>query len=385
MQSQIATAARPRIPLHLSILSTALLLGSLAACTRDGRELVAPNSGSAPEATLANDGQPVGRVFSRFALVIDDARLDGRPGDAEHDAFLHDVFLARLYELGPVDQVQLFGTGSDDESHDLDAAQLSLATLMLYKHVIWSCDELPVTRRAGLWVNQRISGALQTYVERGGRLLIFGNDVAATLTGSAPNGSAIYPKAAPSNGYGAPAFPGYEPASFLYRDLGLRGDIVSIPTVGVPEQIAASGLVGAEPSLPGWPTLTLDLSKWDPSEMLDCEYGPEVCHLRGGIAGWEGTLAPFSESDPTEVLYGARTWNHAWSWQGQEVVPVSSTVDHAALVRRWTPPVANSLAAQRGRVAWMGFQPWYFEAAGVSALGRLLVNWLVTGNDAGVI
>lgn len=384
MHPQFLAAARPRITRYLSIISTALLLAPLAACTQDGRDLIAPSSGAPPEATLVNDGHPEGRVFSRFALVIDDARLDGRPSDADHDAFLHDVFLARLYELGPVDQIQLFGSSSGDESHDLDAGQVPLATLMLYKHVIWSCDELPMTRKAGLWVNQRMSGALQTYVERGGRLLIFGNDVAATLTGSASNGSAVYPKYAPANGYGEPPFPGYEAQSFLYRDLGLRSDIVSIPTLGQREQQAASGLVGAEPRLAGWPNLTLDLTKWDPSELLDCEYGPQVCHLRGGIAGWEGTATPL-EADPTEVLYSARTWNQSWSWQDQQVVPVNSAVDHSALVRRWTPPVANSLAAQRGRVAWMGFQPWYFEAAGVSALGRLLVNWLVTGNDAGVI
>ena len=382
MQIDLGISRLSRTAFSAAVLAVALS----ASCSREsGTPLTPASLNAAPEGSSIDAGTPVGRVFSRFALVIDDARLDGAVSDADHDAYLRDVFLPRLYELGQVDHVQLFGTDSSNEDRDLDAAAVPLFTMLLYKNVIWSCDELPMTRKAGLFVNQHLSDALRRYVERGGHLLIFGNDVATTLTGSASNGNAYFPKPDPNELEGGVPFFGYELNSFLYRDLGARGSIVSIPTEGPVEQRAASGLIGAEPILAGWPSLQLDVSKWDPSELLDCDSEPQLCHLRGGMSGWEGTAEPLSGSDPTELLYRARTWNTYYDPTEGESREVLAAVDHAALVRRWILPLGSAPGGRAGRVAWIGFQPWFFEPAGVAELGRRMVDWLVVEGDGAAL
>lgn len=315
-----------------------------------------------------------GYLFSRHALIVDDARFQGHPDDDDHDAFMEEVFLPRLFELGEVDERGIWGYDQSSERTSHVPYRFRTGALLRYRTVVWHTHLSTGTPRTGLWENERILGHLSEYVASGGRLLIVGSTVAGTITGTAPFGNLVYPKRPPDNLEGLPPISGYEFTSFLWRSLRFRGAIVSVPFQETEEQKQASTMIGAIPQVAGLPTISLDPTKQDPYEIIDCDNGGG-CRFMAGLGRWEGLLPVEPLAAEAEILYRVQTWNQFLD-PDVGAIPVQSVVDGAAIVHRFETAAQGSPVGRPGRVVFMGFQPWYFEASGVNALGDELINWL---------
>lgn len=323
-------------------------------------------------------------TFGKFALVIDDARLGSSPSDQEHDQFLLSTLLSGLSAEGSVDHLSAWNAA--DEGRPRTPIDISIETLADYQHVVWSSARGIATERTGLYATERERQRLSFYQRAGGRLLLFGGDVAGTTVGTGP-GNFGYPKRPPNNLAQLPPEPGFEDGSFLWSLLHMRAYIVSVPNRDDSslQEKAASGLIACRSAHPGYPDLLLDESKRDPSLLVNCEGDGSSCAYQGGVTGWEGLLdldgLGVTEAG-LDTLYTARTWNRWYDPDLRQGVDVQSPVDGAVVGQRYASTQADTLAGiQQGRVLWLGVQPYAFLPDGLVAAGRAAAGWLVRGID----
>ncbi|MFN8547402.1 MAG: hypothetical protein U0527_05380 [Candidatus Eisenbacteria bacterium] len=274
-------------------------------------------------------------TFEHFALLVDDARMGSNPSDDVHDAFLRDRLLLRAGEMGEVTEFTLFGVGAA-ENRTSEPRDLPLDVLARYQHVFWSEHLGQNTQMTGLYGVERNAHRLTDYLLAGGRLFIFGGQVAGTLTGGRA-GSLAYPKTPPNDPSGNPPPDGFEADSFLWRYLHLRSPIVSVPSSGSTEDRQSSGIVAARSLDADFPDLLLDGSKWNADELIDCGEDSVHCHFIGGVTAWEGVKGidgTVLAEDGLDSLYAAATYNRVWS-------------SKIGAPREWQSPYDGAIIGQR--------------------------------------
>lgn len=303
--------------------------------------------------------QVVGFGFSKFGLVVDDARFAAGVSDAAHDTWLNETILSRFRDLGGTQDVSIWTAPREIGT---SPSVLRLEDIADYQNLVWS-GHPAVNVHSGLGVD-RIDAVLTSYLNAGGRLFIFGGHLAAMN-----RASLNYPFPPP----GSEA----ERGKLYFRFLYMRDQVVSSrDRNGATCYERKSGLHVARSANPAYPDITLDPQKWNPEEITGEEF-------RGGIADWEGVMqvdgqAPMHEGG-LDTLYTAQTWNRSLN-PGCGYAP--SPVDGAIIGARFHSTPADTLAGrQHGRVLYLNFQPWWFEGDNLLDAGTAAVNWLVTGRD----
>lgn len=324
-------------------------------------------------------------TFSKFGLMVDDARLGSIPNDVTHDAFMRDNFFRRAYQLGSIDNFVMFGSATDENRAPFPN-DLKLEIVSQYQHIFWHGHLGQNTQKTGLFATEREKARLSAYLGAGGRLFITGSNIAGLLCGGR-QGNLGYPKE-PHNNEGAHApETGYEEDSFLWKFLHYRGYIVSVPSRETPstEQKVSSGMIGARSLHPAYPDLVLDDRKWPSGQLINCDQGDRLCQYRGGIQYWDGlkgTPATIEEQAGMDSLYATRTFNRFWDWQSNAPVPIQSSVEGAICGHRYASTRADTLEGkQQGRTMVLSFQPWYLDPTALLDAGTAAVNWVVTGKD----
>lgn len=303
-------------------------------------------------------------TFSRFALLVDDARFTAGVSDLAHDAFLNDVFLRRLHEYGPVDQIALF-SGSGEIGYP---AAIPLETLLSYRIVVWSCEARSTISgiASGLGGGYTNEIGLKTYLRAGGRLFIFGGRIAGMNRGVFD-----YPIAPPSEIDDARDM-------LYYQSLFMRSTIISRSCDGGPGcddcYPRTSGLYAARALQLEFPDLELDPSKWNPFEILVGDY-------RGGLPNWEGMHLGSATPEKVagvESLYAADTWDRSLD----PPCDVPSPAEGAICAWRFRLPEAETLPHRwPGRVVVLDFQPYWFLPGPMKAAGTASIEWLVAGGE----
>lgn len=323
----------------------------------------------------------------KFAYVVDDARFPQAPNDATHDTFLKATMLKRLWDMGRPDEIATFGTTSANEPNAPQATEIRLDTFAQYQNLIWHVELGNNTQLTGLRLHEYRLGRISSFLGAGGRLFMFGGRIASFITGSRNTGNFIYPKTPPNNEDARNPEVGFEDDSWLWKFMHFRSWIVSIPYDASPEQQQASGLVAARSMHPTFPDLSLDHTKWNPSQVQDCSpRDSSLCHYKGGMPLWEGIKARSPVSIVREAgldsLYRAKTFNTLYDWRTREPYSIVSNVDNAVMAMRYqSTPADTAAGTQQGRVLWMSFQPYYFLPNGVRDAGTAAINWVVSGRD----
>jgi hypothetical protein len=311
-------------------------------------------------------------LFSRFALIVDDA-APNYVSDAAHDQFLDDTVFRQLYTYGQVDKWQAFGAGDQLDN----PRALPEDMLVSYQNIIWNLSYLSRIRSCINATEIAGSRNLSAFLSAGGRLFICGGPVLAACeqrTNFYPHSPPI-----PAGESGASGTDLQEREKLWYNLLYMRNTVYSYNDYGAgrtcnPE---VGGLVGARSSNPNYPDLFLDTGKWDPSVLNGQGY------YRSGIREWDGFKYSHTYDYPTtlpglDTLYTAVTWNQG---HGRCINAVGSG-NGSVIGWRYLSTRADTLAnRQQGRTVVFDFQPWYFTRSRLTDAGTAAINWLVTGRD----
>lgn len=328
----------------------------------------------------------------KFALVVDDSRLSGRgaPDDASHDLFIRNELVRRLYQLGRVDEVSVFGA---QETRNQRAIEIRLETFAQYQNIIWHSDLLGTTTLTGLNLHERRKKRLSAFLGAGGNLWILGGRICGMQLGAAGDGGGagpgnyVYPVAPPNRDPNATPTAGFEFDSFLWKFMHYRTWIWSTPFDATPEQQQATGLVAARSLHPAYPDLRIDPARWDPFALINCsEDDSSHCRYRGGLVQWEGLRrtapAPVPSDAGCDSVYAAKTFNYLYDWRARQPFAISSNADNAIIGQRYESTSIDTLEGrQQGRTLVWDFQPYYFDHTAVKDAGTAAVNWLITGRD----
>ena len=279
------------------------------------------------------------------SVIVDDHRfLSGHPSDFLTDLYDGSVLGAALAGLGEIERDNVPGDVI------LPSGEVRLEQLANREVVLWHlANDLAFEARL-----QMSESAVRRFLHSGGRLFLVAGRVASRLTGLYG-----YPKEAPDDA--APEWTGHR----IWRELGIGGRLVSIPSDSSPATLEASGLIGAEPIRPELPPLALAPSKWDPYEVLGGRY-------LGGINLWEGLWEPEGSSATIEPLYAAATFDTTYRFG-----PRVSGLDGAVIAWRATVAPEEGTSFREGRVVVFDFETYYFDDDAVGAAAAAAIDWLV--------
>ncbi len=321
-------------------------------------------------------------TLSKFALIVDDEIKSTVP-DRVHTRFVKRSLLKRLYDFpqfGTPDTLKVYQiTSSGVERGEPNA--VSSLVLSDYQNVIWYVGNTNTTRTSfalteGYGTNINAKHNLSKYVSAGGRLFMFGGELAGFL-----RQYISYPKDPCSN----------EDKdcrdSFFFKFLYLRNSMYSKNqgnnTNNQSCATQASGMIGARSLNPAYPDLYLDTSKWNPWSPGDAG------QYLGGREDWEGVKASADEEVPQfeglDSLYSVVTWdlqkpgpNNNCPNEGHYLSPGRDAV----IAQRYQSTTADTLAGrQHGRIIFFDFEPYWYQENRVLDAGTAAVNWLVTGRD----